>query len=415
MNKRIIYCCLLLSVVMINLKAQSLEFKIRKDVKKVRLNKYETDYRFNDGLLAVKNLENNKWGFIDEQGNLVIDYLWYFISEYDEGLSRRLLQPKFSSGKAWVYTQNGELCILDKNGSSILKKGIVKASDFCGEYATVLKKNRENPFSGGSSYKYLYVDKTGKEVFPALSQTVYFPICPEPRPFKDGNAVYYDIDKNKCGFVDDHGKIVVPAIFLAAQDFSEGLAAVLVAPTSSSDSKWGFIDTSGKFVIPAKFTRQPTQFYNGTSSVIKGDGAVVQINKFGVAVNSESNDTLDIDRLSRTSFSLGRGSLRAWEYILSSIPNNLNGYTIDDLYVCDYFRNKKFQISEPSELRSKFDETENKSIAYYSVGYSIDFVNEKIMHCKTFIDDGWSESKIINDGFVDYEGNYVFIFSPEEF
>jgi len=54
----------------------------------------------------------------------------------------------------------------------------------------------------------------------------------------------------KYGFKDAKGKIIIPAIYDAAGDFSEGLARVNLGFTMSSNGKWGFIDTTGKLVIP---------------------------------------------------------------------------------------------------------------------------------------------------------------------
>lgn len=51
---------------------------IKKDLKQVRINKYETNHQFHDGMLAVANGETGKWGFIDENGNLLAGgYKWY--------------------------------------------------------------------------------------------------------------------------------------------------------------------------------------------------------------------------------------------------------------------------------------------------------------------------------------------------
>ena len=409
---RLLFFLLLLSITILSIDAQNLELKINNNVKKVRLNKYETDYQFSDGLLAVKNVGTGKWGFIDERGNLIIGYLWRFISYYEGPTSGNVLQPKFSNDKAWVYNDNGELSILDKNGNSILKKDILKFSDFCNGYAAVIKKNR-----GTEYFKYLYVNREGKEVFPAINQTIHSsdfdPYCPKARPFSDGVAAFYAIEKNRCGFIDSVGRILLPAIYLAAQDFSEGMSAVLVEPSSVSESKWGFIDTSGKFVIPAKFSNQPSPFYNGLSTVVKVDGSIVSINKAGNIVNvvkevvstTQSNQGYAVSTMSR--------SLRSWEYDLYTLDISLQYYIYNN-YVCDHYGNNKFKAEVKSEWGRKFDETEKDYIDFVKSGYKIDFVNDKLMHCQTYTKGNIGDD-IINDGFVDYDGNYIFIFSKEEF
>ena len=60
--------------------AQSTPIRIGENAKKVIINRYDTNYAFHDGLLAVKNEETYLWGFIDELGNKVIDYQWSYKS-----------------------------------------------------------------------------------------------------------------------------------------------------------------------------------------------------------------------------------------------------------------------------------------------------------------------------------------------
>jgi hypothetical protein len=52
---------------------------------------------------------------------------------------------------------------------------------------------------------------------------------------------------NKFGYIDLNGKIVIPAQFDDARDFSEGLATVKIG------DKYGCIDSIGKVVIPPRF------------------------------------------------------------------------------------------------------------------------------------------------------------------
>jgi hypothetical protein len=51
----------------------------------------------------------------------------------------------------------------------------------------------------------------------------------------------------KWGYIDKTGLVVIPCKFDGAEDFSEGLAAVVIK------EKWGYIDKTGKVVIPPRF------------------------------------------------------------------------------------------------------------------------------------------------------------------
>jgi hypothetical protein len=55
------------------------------------------------------------------------------------------------------------------------------------------------------------------------------------------------IRKDRFGYIDRTGKIIIPAQFDRAENFSEGLATVKVG------DKYGCIDFTGKLVIPARF------------------------------------------------------------------------------------------------------------------------------------------------------------------
>lgn len=99
-----------------------------------------------------------------------------------------------------------------------------------------------------------------------------------PEDAKDGarNEEHFDPTMGPCGFIDRTGKMVIPAGFDAARDFSEGLAAVRVK------GKWGYVDRTGKIVIPAQF-EAASSFYNGLATACI-NGLVASIDKTGRVV-----------------------------------------------------------------------------------------------------------------------------------
>ncbi len=78
-------------------------------------------------------------------------------------------------------------------------------------------------------------------------------LMPESRHGSDG--------KDKYGFVDVCGELVIPAMFNEAMEFSEGMAAVRVG------DKWGYIDESGKVVVMPTYEKWPRPFSEGLASV----------------------------------------------------------------------------------------------------------------------------------------------------
>lgn len=54
-------------------------------------------------------------------------------------------------------------------------------------------------------------------------------------------------ENEKWGFKDQNGKVIIEPKYSGAEEFSEGLASVLL------NDIWGFIDETGKVVIPFKY------------------------------------------------------------------------------------------------------------------------------------------------------------------
>jgi hypothetical protein len=254
-------------------------YRLDPDVKKIVLNEYATDYQFRDGMLAVRNVETGKWGFFNEQGEKVIDFLW----EYSTSGT-----PKFGGGACAVYKSTGQYSVqwyvIDKTGKEISFPKNATISDFCDGYAIV----RETT---GQIHKRYFINNKGQHVFPHLDEETYANNdIRAPRPFKDGLAAYYNYNKKLYGYMDTSGKIVVQPQFVRAGEFSESLAVVLVPGTGTTPMRWGYLDTSGKMAIEAKFSNEVLPFYDGYAAVQKTNGKVVFIDKQGNAASPEYQD-----------------------------------------------------------------------------------------------------------------------------
>jgi hypothetical protein len=78
-------------------------------------------------------------------------------------------------------------------------------------------------------------------------------------PLVENRRVYYNIDLKKYGYVDAKWTIAIKPQFDRALDFSEGMAAVMNKDDSGKE-RWGFIDATGKMVIPATYKLEPGRF-----------------------------------------------------------------------------------------------------------------------------------------------------------
>ena len=141
-----------------------------------------------------------------------------------------------------------------------------------------------------------YLDKRGQIVFPASNSNIYlswmhqgnlFPLsCGRRKVLVQNSSPYDDVDATPSyGYLNENYKLVIPAQYAEAMDFSEGLAAV--CNYRGDQPYWGFIDTDGKMVIQMMFSNKPGNFYNGVARVTKNNGKVVYINKEGKVISPE--------------------------------------------------------------------------------------------------------------------------------
>lgn len=115
--------------------------------------------------------------------------------------------------------------------------------------------------------------------------------------FHDGLAVVKAAER--YGYIDRSGAIVIPIQWMAAYDFSEGLAALRV------DKKhFQFINTAGTVVIKSKKYDSVGRFRNGICRVVKG-GKVKWTDTKGKELKDESNSTKEEDE--------GSGANHFWE------------------------------------------------------------------------------------------------------
>lgn len=203
---------------------------------------------FHDDLAPV--LLNNKWGFIDTFGEIVIEpkYKAYVdgfgeYPYYQEGLTR------------FVDEETERIGFLNKKGFVEIQPQFYSARSFSEGFAIV-----------GTQNDHVIIDKSGKivaEKFVAING--YY------SDFKNGRAA---VQKEfKYGFIDYTGKFVIEPIYDEVRDFSNGYAAV------KKEGKWGFIDVNGKVQVEFQFNNEPKSFTDNRAFV-QGSN-----NKWGIITN----------------------------------------------------------------------------------------------------------------------------------
>jgi len=112
-----------------------------------------TDYveihDFSEGLAAVRSLEERKWGFIDNSGNIVLPCIYEWVGE-----------SGFSDGLALVK-DNNKWGFIDKSGNVAVRIGFDALFEFAGDFAVAV-----------TDRKFGIIDKSGYEVIPCQYEFV---------------------------------------------------------------------------------------------------------------------------------------------------------------------------------------------------------------------------------------------------
>ena len=245
-------------------------------------------------------LKKNKWGYMNNKGQLVIDYKYDLAQNFHEGYAsvalgnmpclidvneKRVIDTgiyqyvgTYSEGMVSVLDYKFNRFYLNNKGKVVLSlpKEIYDARSFSNGLARVGKKIDivQNKFGFDISnlgYKFAYIRKDGSyatefifddgddmdagmarflqgKLFGLLDSNGAI-ILPATYDFISSfNEEIAAVNKTgKFGYINKKGQEIIAPQFTYAKEFNEGLAAVEV------EGKFGFIDPSGSLVIPAQY------------------------------------------------------------------------------------------------------------------------------------------------------------------
>ena len=252
---------------------------------------FGTAENFSEGLAvvgAVKRVETETSvkiytpkGVINRKGELVIPTKFDKIGAFSNGLAKaKLPTPTFSTDreKSKIYegyiNPKGEFVIPFELGESMRAAGdfseglawVHPMLPYAEAKAYMSDKDLEmlSKFYGQRKLKddamvrtdytpYGYMDQTGKMVIPARFKSV--------TTFAEGRAAVRDSKSGKWGFIDIKGEWAIPAKYDYATPFSAGLAAV------TQDRQCGYIDVKGQLKLPLKYKRCDS--FSGDFAVVK--------------------------------------------------------------------------------------------------------------------------------------------------
>lgn len=189
---------------------------------------------------------NGKWGFKDENNNVVIPFQYDSAWPFTEGLAR--------------VEVNGMWGFIDSTGNFAVPPRYQRVFDFS-----------EGLAAAKDSDLWGFIDRTGKMVIPPqyLHATWFSSNGLAPVQVRDMNGKLIE------GYINKSGQFIIEPRFEAAGCFSEGLAPVVI------NGKLGYIDYTGNVVIAPRFDRgELTVFTNGMAPV-KLQGKTGYINRAG--------------------------------------------------------------------------------------------------------------------------------------
>lgn len=194
--------------------------------------------------------ENRLWGFIDKEGEIVIEPKFISVDIFSEGLvGVQINEIDKTYGTKTEGLSTFKNAFVNEKGEVVLTVPYDGIGMFVNSLAAVRVGDRHEKYY--YSGKYGFIDKTGKLViqpqFDAASDY-----------FSEGFALFKIGEK--WGFVNKDRKIVIEAKFKWLEDFSEGFAA------ACKEDKCGFIDKTGEFVIKPQF-QNARGFINGFARV----------------------------------------------------------------------------------------------------------------------------------------------------
>ena len=227
-----------------------------------RLDSVEEVSGFSEDLAAFMN-KNDKWGYINNKGEVVIKPVYNDAAPFREGLA--LVEKKIEEYDSTKKENKIKLLkgYINKNGDEVinLTEKFYRLSSFSDGLAA---------YSDGILWGWGFINKKGDKVIRASTE------WDDVTLFHEGLASV-KID-GYWGLINKKGKIIIKPKYHSPLYFSNGLASFEL------DDKTGFIGKNGKIVIDPEYDDVAMNFYSGKSIVLEGIYYKV-INRRGKPVN----------------------------------------------------------------------------------------------------------------------------------
>jgi hypothetical protein len=231
---------------------------------------------FHEGLCAVNTRDSRNgeslgcWGFIDRSGNMVIAARFTEAAGYSQGFSEGLAAVAVGGGcvkeREW-QTTGRHWGFVDRTGKMVIEARYDFVRDFhdgrasvsSGTDCALINRAGERVVAGWAEWDFseglcAVLDSSGRLGYiDTLGRTVIAGQYSWALAFSEGRAFVQLRERGKCGFIDQFGESVTPFLYEKAKTlFHDRRARVEIRQTGGSTLS-GFIDRQGKLVIPAAY------------------------------------------------------------------------------------------------------------------------------------------------------------------
>lgn len=200
---------------------------------------------FCDGYALVNDTVTSKGFFINKTGEAKLAGRNFLISEYREGLIN-------------CTDNKGNWGFIDIDGNTIINYAYKSTRPFYEGKAAVTPKKEINGKSNRKE-KIGFINHQGELIIPQIFEG-------SEMKFSDGLCAIWNRDKDTFGYIDPKGEIVIPCELSYGDHFSEGMAAFT---PKGRNKQYGYINKRGEVIIEPKFTSIES-FENGLAEVIIG-------------------------------------------------------------------------------------------------------------------------------------------------
>lgn len=205
----------------------------------VILPQYDEAYYFREGLSVVK--QSGLWGAISYDGKLRIPMIYHYLEPFECGLAMAVVDGRYG--------------YIDHMGQWRIAPVYEEAKSFSEGRAGVLKDG-----------KWGFINSEGKVVIPFQYEWVW--------GFNEGRARVKIPERPNRTLVIDHNGAVVTDSHLVVEDYSDGLAQIVIG------NGVGFINHYGEIAISGNY-HMGIPFNEGRARMVTFDGRVVLIDVRG--------------------------------------------------------------------------------------------------------------------------------------